>query len=402
MSSQQEKTKAEMEAAAQETLQNTESFMDIPDEELMTWTHLPDLAPGETAPGWRKRLEDPEGWRELPMFMDENDELDPEKNDMVAALQDIMYNDISPEELAEKCKSNGNQAMKQAAVSKGGTAGPKGSYRTALSWYTEGIDAKTSDKKVLGALYANRAQAQLELENYGHCVADCQDALRIDPKDAKCCYRAAKACNAVKKPERAMMFINRGLLNHPDHKALQAQKKVADEIFSLLAKKKKQADMEKKRNLAGWMESVQLLVDSGIQVGKSELLSSHWNEYGAQGPRLVDGVLHLSMIFIYDEYNTSDFITEVQLEHSVYDHLCAMFPPEGAVPDWDEKGRYQTEGLTAFYAVGDKKVELPQVDQCFHDVLRRKDYVCPGFLPTFHILPFDAPYAKKWRAGDFD
>eukprot|EP01061_Rhynchopus_euleeides_P006501 TRINITY_DN15539_c0_g1_i1.p1 TRINITY_DN15539_c0_g1~~TRINITY_DN15539_c0_g1_i1.p1 ORF type:complete len:414 (+),score=204.87 TRINITY_DN15539_c0_g1_i1:47-1243(+) len=391
--------RSELNQQANAQLESSESFMDVPMEELMGWADLPPLKEGEEVPGWRRRLEDPEGWRELPLFMEAVPE--DSENPQVQALADIMYNDISKEELAEKCKEKGNIAMKQASIATGGTAGVKGPYRTALSFYTEGINAGSSDLRIVAALHANRAQANLGLENYGHCVADCQDSLRINKDDVKCCFRAAKACNAVKKPDRARMFIRRGLAIDPNNKALQGQLHVADEMDRLIKRLAKGVAKKTKETLAAWYESVQLLVDSGIKVGKTELRSEQWSQYGAQGPRLVDGALHISMLLVYDEYNTSDFTIDVMLEHSLLDHLGEMFPPTGQRPEWDECGRYVLGGLTAFYQVGDKMREIDDLSEPFSSLLKRSDYFCPGFLPTFHVIPTGALYAQKWRTGEY-
>ena len=330
-------------------LEATETFMEVPMEELMGWADLPPLKEGEEVPGWRRRLEDPEGWRELPLFM----EAVPEESDnpQVQALADIMYNEISPEELAERCKEKGNVAMKQSLVATGGTAGVKGCFRTALSFYSEGLEAKSSDDVVNAALLGNRAQAHLNLENYGHCVADCQDALKLKPEDVKCCFRAAKACNSVKRPEHAMRFIRRGLTMDPANKAILGQEKVAQELEKKLKALKKGVHKKQQEDVADWYASVQMLVDCGIRVGKSELRSSHWAQYGARGPRLENGVLNLSMLFVYDEFNTSDFVVNVELEHSILDHLGEMFPPGAPSPEWDTQARYNTPALTAFFQV---------------------------------------------------
>ena len=381
------------------SLEQTQESYEIPEEELASWADLPDFPEGEEKPDWRRRLDEPDGWRELPIFM----ESIPENSDnpQVQALADIMYNEASPEEIAESSKSRGNVAMKQAGMSSGGTAGPRGSYRTALAFYTEGLNAKGSDDMINAALFANRAQAHLGLENYGHCVADCQDSLRIR-QDVKCYFRSAKACIAVKKPERAIKFIQKGLSlpGEENNKALLGQMKVVDELNKTLDRIHRESKRKQRDETAQWYESVQLLVDSGIKVRKSEMQSQHWAQYGAQGPHLEEGILHMSMLFVYDEYNQSDFVQSVLLDHSILDHVTNMFPPEGPRPEWDAHSRYTTPRLTAFYQVGYKKVEVKDINETFNNLLRLKDYECPGFLPTFHIIPTDAEYAKKWRDGE--
>ena len=394
MTSKQDAVRQEMKKTADEQLVQSESFMDVPMEELMGWADLPELKDGEECPDWRRRLEDPEGWRELPLFMESVPENS--TNPAVAALQDILYNEASPEEIAEKCKSQGNVSMKQVLVATGGTAGIKGPMRTALQFYTEGLLAKSSDRAVVGALHANRAQAHLGLGNYGHCVADCQDALHIRPNDVKCCFRAAKACNAVKKPTRSMMFVRRGLSIEPENKALLGQKKEAEALVKTLNRIEKATMKKKQAECAGWHESVQCLVDSGIKVGKGELRSEHWSQYGAKGPHLVEGELHMSMLFVYDEFSTSDFTVDVMLDHSLGDHLAQMLPPTGEAPTWDKVGRYTTDSVTAFYQVrgcihthtppalhpspplqvGHKMREVTDLDEPFRRLLRREVCYC--------------------------
>eukprot|EP01062_Namystynia_karyoxenos_P064593 TRINITY_DN575_c5_g1_i1.p1 TRINITY_DN575_c5_g1~~TRINITY_DN575_c5_g1_i1.p1 ORF type:complete len:414 (+),score=152.63 TRINITY_DN575_c5_g1_i1:97-1338(+) len=409
LSDRQVEVKAGLNRVAESQLAVQQQAMDdIPWEELRSWTELPPLAEGEEMPDWRRRLEDPEGWRECPLFME--GEIGPdagEKNPQVAALQDILYNEMGAEERAERCKLQGNEAMKQAqAVLSGSTApgiaGPRGGWRTALAFYSEGIAAKPQSTELLAALLANRAQAHLCLENYGHCVADCQDSLRLR-QDVKCCFRAAKACNAVKKPERALQFCRRGLQfpGEAGNKALLAQQREAESLLRRLEAEQRELLMARRKKAVDWHEAVQVMRDHGIKLGKPELCSEHWEQYGGMAPRLEDGELHFSVLFIYDEHQQSDLVQDALMEHSLADHIAMMFPPQGPPAPWDDQGRYHAAKLTAFYQEMEsrRKVEV-DINTDFSELLRSEGYVCPGFVPTFHIIPRDAHYAQLWRRGE--
>eukprot|EP01065_Artemidia_motanka_P041847 TRINITY_DN5487_c0_g1_i1.p1 TRINITY_DN5487_c0_g1~~TRINITY_DN5487_c0_g1_i1.p1 ORF type:complete len:411 (+),score=164.31 TRINITY_DN5487_c0_g1_i1:76-1308(+) len=393
--------------AHQQIAQQTQEFDDIPWEELKEWTKLPPLKEGEEVPGWRRRLEEPEGWRECPLFIEgELSDDAGEKNPQIAALQDLLYNDMSPDELAERCKSSGNQCMQQAQeVLSGrvapGTAGPRGGWRTALSFYTEGIHAKPDDQDVLASLLSNRAQAHLNLENYGHCVADCQDALRIR-NDVKCCFRAAKACSAVKKPDRALQFVHRGLSfpGEGGNQALLKLQKAARKMIEEQRDADRQRFVAQRSKVVAWQEAVQTMRDHGVKLGRPELCSEHWAQYGPMAPRLESGELHFSVLFIYDEHQQSDLIQDAVMEHSLLDHISVMFPPHDPAP-WDDRHRYRADTLTVFFqTIDDRRMHEVDITEPFSSLLRSAQYVCPGFVPTFHVVPTDAPYAEKWRRGE--
>eukprot|EP00756_Hemistasia_phaeocysticola_P016623 Hpha_TRINITY_DN15488_c3_g10::TRINITY_DN15488_c3_g10_i1::g.175614::m.175614 len=408
MSSQREEVREGINALAKQQIQvQSEDMDDIPWEELKEWATLPAVPEGQEVPEWRRRLDDEDGWRELPLFMEEIPDGAGEVNPQLAALQDVMYNDVAPDELAERCKLQGNEAMKMAQqVLSGqtapGTAGPKGAWRTALQFYTEGVHAKTPDMAVHAALLANRAQVHLNLENYGHCVADCQDVLKLKP-DVKCCFRAAKACNAVKKPERALQFVKRGLKfpGEGNNKALLGQKTVADGILARQQEELRKKMREQQGKVVAWQETVQLMRDHGVKLGRPELLSEHWAQYGMMAPRIDEGELHFSMLFIYDEHQQSDFVQDVVMGHSLADHIAVMFPPQGAPAPWDNEDRYHARKLTAFFqTLEDRKYHEVDLNTPFEQLLRDEKYVCPGFVPTFHVLPRDALYAQRWRRGE--
>lgn len=407
MSTQRERVQEGINTLAKQQIHSSiQEGDDIPWEELKSWATLPPVAEGEEVPEWRKRFDSEDGWRECPLFMEEMPET-AAGNPQLAAVQSILYDDVDPEEIAERCKIQGNEAMKMAnAVLTGqtapGTAGPKGAWRTAFQFYSEGISSKTPDTQVHAALLANRAQVNLNLENYGHCVADCQDALKLKA-DVKCCFRAAKACNAVKKPERALQFVKRGLKfpGEGNNQALLGQKSVADGILARQQEELRKKMRDRQEKVVAWQEAVQLMKDHGVKLGRPELCSEHWAEYGQMAPRIDEGELHFSVLFIYDEHSQSDLVQDAVMGHCLADHIAVMFPPQGAPAPWDEEDRYHARKLTAFYqTIDDRKHHEVDLNLPFEQLFRDEKYVCPGFVPTFHIIPKDALYAQRWLRGE--
>lgn len=75
-------------------------------------------------------------------------------------------------------------------------------YDQAIDEYTKAIALKLNSPKS-AVYYANRAFAHMKLENYGLAIADCEDAIKLDPNYAKAYYRKADANIALNKYEIA-------------------------------------------------------------------------------------------------------------------------------------------------------------------------------------------------------
>ena len=76
-------------------------------------------------------------------------------------------------------------------------------YDAAVDEYTKAIALKLNSPKS-AVYYANRAFAQMKLENYGLAIADSDDAIKLDPNYAKAYYRKADANIALNKYEVAL------------------------------------------------------------------------------------------------------------------------------------------------------------------------------------------------------
>lgn len=163
-----------------------------------------------------------ETWAELnksPLFMTELEE-----NENIAALQALSYEGTALENAAD-FKERGNECFrvrgyvdakefygKGIAVLAGeerkrargeATAGPDGTPDSA--------DEVGRQRGMLEALYANRAACHLALDNFRSCWLDGAAALRLNPRNAKACYRSARALLAVDRVAEAAEACARGL-----------------------------------------------------------------------------------------------------------------------------------------------------------------------------------------------
>lgn len=93
----------------------------------------------------------------------------------------VTHNDVA---VAQKCKENGVRAFHA------------GNYQAAIEVFTEGIQAlrnPNKDQILASSILANRAASHLRLCQYGKCINDCDDALRLQANNVKAYLRKSWA-----------------------------------------------------------------------------------------------------------------------------------------------------------------------------------------------------------------
>ncbi|KAJ6789928.1 hypothetical protein PWT90_10018 [Aphanocladium album] len=174
-----------------------------------------------------------------PLFMTEL-----EDNDDIAALQALDYEGSALENTAD-FKERGNECFKVRG------------YVDAREFYTKGVvmlaaeerkraagevtrspegvvdsdDEIAAQRAMLVSMYVNRAACNLELDNFRSVWLDCTAALRLDPRNVKAYYRAARALLKVDRVDEADDMCARGLAFDADNKALRSV--AADGVYRL-------------------------------------------------------------------------------------------------------------------------------------------------------------------------
>ncbi|KAL3674215.1 hypothetical protein V7S43_000173 [Phytophthora oleae] len=117
-------------------------------------------------------------------------------------------------------------------------------YVKALTHASKFFDLAEADKAEVNAiklsLYLNLAQCYLKMENYSRAVANCNDALALEPKSVKALYRRAVAYEKENKLEEAAEDVKAALAIAPQDRAVVK----LDE--RLKARLRRQLDKEKK------------------------------------------------------------------------------------------------------------------------------------------------------------
>mmetsp|Transcript_68366 Transcript_68366/g.79604 ORF Transcript_68366/g.79604 Transcript_68366/m.79604 type:complete len:394 (+) Transcript_68366:41-1222(+) len=360
---------------------------------------------------WNRRGDykiDDDAWKTMPLFMENITEDDVEKNENCAALASIVYDGVPPEEIAENRKVQGNKAIAMALDPN--QVNQENLARAAYHCYTEGLMAQCNNHALNAQLYANRSLAHFIMQNYGHGLQDGQRAVLMNPSYHKAYYRAAKCAEKIRKYDIAMNLLSKAKQVEPPPEASQLSEIVALEALCAkgmaASQQKQKSENQKVRAVAAEASNVlRAITSKGIKVNrtKPEVTSEQMAQYTrGQSSSLpyfdVEGVLHTPLLFLYDEYQQSDYMQDVAVDTLMSDLIEEMLP----FP-WDDRGRYRTlDDVVVVYKIDDgvkmpKYYHVKDIACLLLEVLRSETYEMPGLMPVFHVISRQSEHLlKEW------
>jgi len=267
----------------------------------------------------------------MPLFGSSLSELDP---DQLSAFTSLAY-EGTPSEIASNFKQQGNDAYKQK------------SHRDAAAFYTRALSVQDlpPGDPIREICLANRAAANLELQNYGSVLRDCGEALKLNPNNVKAHYRAACALTALQRWEEAVILTQKGLTLDPTNPPFQ----------SLLNKAKSGFAKAEERHLAEQRLQEQKLREAtalrlalrnlGVKTRQSETTNRPDLE-GHKIKLLEEGKLVFPVIVLYPLTAQSDFIPTWREDETVEERLGMQVLAEP--PPWDGKSEYNWKGVEVF------------------------------------------------------
>lgn len=350
-----------------------------------------------------KAPHEPEVW-EHPLFMTSlPSSADHPSMDMVEGLQALVYDNETPESLAEHFKQQGNDCVARG----------KRYYKDAVEYYTQALEQHSSDNHANSIYHSNRAQVEILRENFGNAIKDCEKALELDGCNIKACFRGAKACAALKKLDKVVEFCNLGLALDGENKPLKrelrkANKAKVEMIRKEKAKREKQARVENHE-----LMMKELVIRRGITMGKATFQNqvargdeSKKSVYSNAARVCEDGYsLSWKVVFVYEEHRETDTIEAFHELTTLGDQLAAIFSTPSS---WDTRGQYRADNLRVFYETNwttpldspknnkwksRAKREVP-LESTLLQALQDPDYVVPGW-PVFYVVPNEFVHAFK-------
>jgi len=313
--------------------------------------------------------------RDHPMFMEDMPR-NIDDNPYLLALQSIVYDGNTPEEMADHFRKLGNDAFRLSEN--------KIASLNALASYSKGLEMECKDDKMNSQLHSNRAAVSLRLKEYDKAVDDCKLAIKLDPTNTKATFRASKASEALGLTSQALEFCAEAKKLAPKEAEIaQAYKRLTQRLAREDAEraKIKQAEEAAEQALRAVGEAVRSVVQArGLKLaGPVFELQGHMAMYRQRNmevkPVLADDdatAIRWPVVFLYDESGQSDFVEACDERSALEDQLQIMFPADRHV-DWDDEGKY----------VWDKLI-------CYLETHHEDGAVAPGEHGRFLPIPLDA------------
>uniref|UniRef100_A0A8C8D3W0 Cns1/TTC4 wheel domain-containing protein n=1 Tax=Oncorhynchus tshawytscha TaxID=74940 RepID=A0A8C8D3W0_ONCTS len=329
----------------------------------------------------------------VPMFMKTApEEIDPMKHPELAAIQSIIHDDDRPlEEQAESLKDEGNDYFKE-------------NYKKAIVSYTAGLKKNCSDYNVNAILHTNRAAAHFHLGTVLRIFPSLDLMIFVQYSDhLKALIRGflVDLCNGVHilhKPMLKLLYLwFKRAAGRDARKAKVKEKKEHSEREALLAaikergiqllmthqRPKRRSDSEDDggscRAMAGLdLDGLCSTEATGVKVFLDE-----------------QGIMHWPVLFLYPEYQQTDFISAFSESSSFLDHLTLMFGEE--LPPWDINRKYSPQNLQLFFEDHEKE-SLHQVnpEKPLITILQHKRCFIKAGTPSFVILVKGSPFCEKF------
>jgi tetratricopeptide (TPR) repeat protein len=335
---------------------------------------------------------------QTPFFMNTLT-VDPESNEVLQALQSLQL-EGTPEEVAENFKVQGNTCYLEG----------KPRFQDAIIFYTKGILANSGNNNLDSILYCNRAAVHLSLSNYGKVLNDCAMALKLNPKNLKAYYRSTRALYALDRVDEGIDCCVKGLEIDNENANL------ISELTKLKTKKENLAAMKLKREekAAAMFQQERELSNALKSRGyKLETIDDqplvHPNAPSAKISLTATGLM-FPVLFLYPEYNQSDFIAEFHETDTFFSHFQTMFADPAP---WDVKCTYLPETIEWFFEEAGKLVPvlrrvkalsapnqsapMKYVHVTLRDVLSDPAFVVTNGVCKFILLVRDSDFAMEFK-----
>lgn len=300
--------------------------------------------------------------------------------------------EATPEDRAMEYKESGNSCYKAG----------KERYDDAVSYYSLGIDLQCEDQTLNATLYSNRAQVYSLTGNHGKAVQDCQEAVSRNPNNVKAYFRLARSARALRKYKLAIDNATKGLkipgAKPAERDALEKELAESQRLFDEAEIKRREREEEEEKERSRRSEVVEMAKKRGYKLGFDYVHLKSEESERAVITLDANQALHFPVVFLYPQYNQSDFIQAFCEQHRFSDHLQMMFPPSGMAAPWDEKNEYLSHSVDIYREVkgkkGETKLQHVKPNSSLGAVLSKGGDV--ALASIFFVVPKNSSFTKQW------
>jgi tetratricopeptide (TPR) repeat protein len=300
-----------------------------------------------------------------PAFMEDPARQIEEGNPLAQAMDMLKIPD-PPEEIAERAKQKGNHFLKR---------GPR-YYKEAIAHYTEAIQAGGKDDAKNAIYYSNRAAVELLRKNYGKVVEDCTKAMQLNPSHIKAYFRCARAQAGLHKWQLCVDVCEAGLKIEASNKEILKELENARAKLEVRRQEAKKKEAEKAKQMMEDSKGKRALNKAiearGIRMG--ECVYGGAVQGGQAQDPFVDeeGSLHWPVLFLYDEFDQSDYFQDTHEGATLQACLEMLFDPDSPPPEWDPTRRYRPGSLAVYIATNQVRVLLGALKGRGRELVRMK------------------------------
>lgn len=249
------------------------------------------------------------------------------------------------------------------------------------------------------SLYNNRAACHWHLKNYRSALFDSERALSFNADHTKAQIRAAKSALEVAKYDTCIEYCQKLL-------STQSKDKDITELLNTAKKKKmiQERDLRKKeRNDALNNEKkegvIKAIIERGIKIRNCDdeddidLSKLEPTLPGAQDSivHIEDGILKWPVLFLYPEYQMTDFVKACPENVPLINQLEQLFPAP-----WDEENKYSCGSINVYFEGYDKMPHVIDPKKKLSDLVLTKYFELKAGTPAFFILPRGSQIERRF------
>lgn len=262
-------------------------------------------------------------------------------------------------------------------------------YRLAIILCTEAIKIKsTINDDIKATLFNNRSAAHYYLKDFKSSLSDCISALAIKPDYLKAKKRAINCAFFMKDFGRCIKFCDDYLLNNKDHHVFRT--KTTAMKMEERAKKEAITNQKQENTLKLLNQRKIKFYDSKYYCGDLKRIPHPIYSPLAHNPIFINGDnIYWPILFIFPEYNTTDYLRGISELTSLNDCLKQIFQER---PNWDTYNTYKPKNLNCYF-------ENKFVGQTFFidkflsikDITKHKKLIIHDGTLTFYVVVKSMP-----------
>lgn len=240
------------------------------------------------------------------------------------------------------------------------------------------------------SLYNNRAACHWHLKNYRSALSDSEKALSFNPNHQKARLRAAKAALEATQFDKSIEHCTKYLEESPNSKEaidILNNAKKGRLIAERDQRKKERVDTKKSEQKESVIKAI---IERGIRVSNCEdeddidLAVLEPTLPGAHDAmvHIDEGVLKWPVLFLYPEYQMTDFVKGCPENVPLSNQLGQLFPAP-----WDKENKYSLEKVNVYFEGWDKMAHVVDASWKLGELLLVKYFELKAGTPAFFILP---------------